>query len=103
MGNGDEASGDGWKFHGRGLIQLTGRSNYEAFASEMGMDVDAAVEYLATPEGAAMSAAWFWDKHDLNKWSDDKDVLTVTKKINGGTLGLEDRKALFEEALTVFA
>jgi len=102
MGNGDEDSGDGWKFHGRGLIQLTGRTNYEVFAADIGMNVDAAVEYLSTPEGAAMSAGWFWNKHNLNKWSDEQDVLTVTKKINGGTIGFEERKELFEEALTLF-
>jgi len=102
MGNGPETSGDGWKFHGRGLIQLTGRTNYEVFAADIGMNVDAAVEYLSTPEGAAMSAGWFWNKHNLNKWSDEQDVLTVTKKINGGTIGFEERKELFEEALTLF-
>jgi len=103
MGNGDEESGDGYKFRGRGLIQLTGRSNYESFAEDVGMDADAAVEYLATPEGAAMSAAWFWDQHDLNEYADKGDTLTVTKRINGGTIGLEERKELYEEALTVFA
>jgi len=103
MGNGDEESGDGYKFRGRGLIQLTGRNNYESFAEDMGMELDAAVEYLGTPEGAAMSAGWFWDQHDLNDWADKNDVVTVTKKINGGTIGLEERKELFEEALSVFA
>ena len=103
MGNGDEESGDGYKFRGRGLIQLTGRNNYESFAEDMEMDLDAAVEYLGTPEGAAMSAGWFWDQHDLNDWADKGDVVTVTKKINGGTIGLEDRKELYEEALSVFA
>ena len=103
MGNGDEESGDGYKFRGRGLIQLTGRNNYESFAEDMEMDLDAAVEYLGTPEGAAMSAGWFWDQHDLNDWADKGDVVTVTKKINGGTIGLEDRKELYEEALNVFA
>lgn len=103
MGNGDEHSGDGYKFRGRGLIQLTGRDNYESFAEDMEMDLDAAVQYLSTPEGAAMSAGWFWDQHDLNDWADKNDVKTVTKKINGGTIGLEEREELFEEALGVFS
>jgi putative chitinase len=103
MGNGPETSGDGYKFRGRGLIQLTGRANYESFAEDMEMDLDAAVAYLGTPEGAAMSAGWFWDQHDLNDWADKQDVTTVTKKINGGTIGLAERKELFEEALEIFA
>jgi len=58
---------------------------------------------MSTPEGAAMSAAWFWDQHNLNKWADEQDCVTVTKKINGGEIGLSERKELFEEALKVFA
>jgi len=103
MGNGDEDSGDGYKFRGRGLVQLTGRDNYTKFAEAVGMDADSVVDYMSTPEGAAMSAAWFWDQHNLNKWADEQDCVTVTKKINGGTIGLEERKDLFEEALKVFA
>jgi putative chitinase len=102
MGNGDEASGDGWKFCGRGLIQLTGRTNYTAFAEYMSMSVEEVVDYLETEEGAAMSAGWFWDSRDLNQWADKGDVLTVTKKINGGTIGLEDRKKHYQEALETF-
>jgi putative chitinase len=103
MGNGDEESGDGYKFRGRGLIELTGRDNYESFAEDMGMDLDAAVAYLGTPEGAAMSAGWFWDQHDLNELADAGDVTRCTKKINGGTIGLEERTELYEEAKTIFA
>ena len=103
MGNGDEASGDGYKFRGRGLIQLTGRSNYQSFADDIEMDIDDAVEYLGTPEGAAMSAAWFWNKNGLNRFADTGDVVTTTKRINGGTNGLADRTELYNEALTVFA
>jgi len=103
MGNGDEASGDGYKYCGRGLIQLTGYSNYSHFADDLGMSVDDAVHYLETPEGAAMSAAWFWNKNGLNVVADAGDILKCTKRINGGTIGLEERTALYEEALQLFA
>jgi len=103
MGNGDEDSGDGYKFHGRGLIQLTGRSNYESFAEDLSMELDEAVEYLKTPEGAAMSAGWFWNKNNLNHYADNEDVVGATKRINGGTIGLAERKELYEEAKTTFA
>lgn len=91
MGNGDEASGDGFKYRGRGLIQLTGHDNYTLFATDMGMTIDEAIEYLETYEGAAMSAAWFWWKNNLNVLADQEDMKTLTKRINGGTIGLEDR------------
>lgn len=91
MGNGDEASGDGFKYRGRGLIQLTGHDNYAAFAADMGMTIDEAIEYLETYEGAAMSAAWFWWKNNLNDLADQEDMKTLTKRINGGSIGLEDR------------
>jgi len=103
MGNGDEDSGDGFKFCGRGLIQLTGRDNYTRFAHDMGMELEAAVEYLGTPEGATMSAGWFWNKNGLNPLADAGDTVHCTKKINGGTIGLEERTALYEEALQLFA
>jgi putative chitinase len=102
MGNGDEDSGDGYNFRGRGLIQLTGRDNYNNFANDMSMTIDSAVTYLETPEGAAMSAAWFWDKHGLNDFADAGDILSVTKRINGGTNGLQDRTNLYQLALTIF-
>jgi putative chitinase len=101
MGNGDEASGDGWKFCGRGLIQLTGRSNYQAFADSIETDIEDIPEYLATFEGSCQSAAWFWETNNLNKWADAGDILTLTKKINGGVLGLADRQKHYEHALHV--
>lgn len=101
MGNGNEASGDGWRFCGRGLIQLTGRNNYEAFAESIETPVEEIPEYLATFEGAAQSACWFWDTNELNKWADKGDMVTLTKKINGGTLGLEDRIKHYKHALEV--
>ena len=103
MGNGDEASGDGYKYCGRGLIQLTGFSNYSHFADDLSMSIDDAVHYLETPEGAAMSAAWFWNKNGLNSVADAGDILKCTKRINGGTIGLDERTALYEEALKLFA
>jgi putative chitinase len=103
MGNGDEESGDGYRFRGRGAIQLTGRDNYTHCGNDLGVDLIENPDYLTTPEGAIMSAAWFWNSRDLNKWADEQDVVTVTKKINGGTIGLDERKALFEEALEIFA
>jgi len=103
MGNGDEASGDGYRYCGRGLIQLTGKSNYKAFADDMEWSLEDAVESLKVPEGAAWSAGWFWDSRELNDWADKGDVLTVTKKINGGTIGLEDRKSHYEAALQIFS
>lgn len=102
MGNGDEASGDGFRYRGRGLIQLTGKNNYSAMAADMGVSVEECAEYLETPEGACESAAWFWNKNGLNALADSDDVTAVTKRINGGTIGLEDREkhtAEFKELL----
>jgi putative chitinase len=101
MGNSNEASGDGWKYRGRGLIQLTGKSNYQAFANSIGVTVEKASEYLATLEGAAESAAWFWKKNNLNELADKGDTLAITKRINGGTNGLDDRVKKYNEALNI--
>jgi len=103
MGNGPPESGDGYRYCGRGLIQLTGKSNYQAFATDMNMDLAEATEWLETAEGAAWSAGWFWDSRELNQWADRGDVLTVTKKINGGTIGLKDREEHYAAALEIFA
>ena len=101
MGNGPEATGDGWRFCGRGLIQLTGRNNYQNFADSIETPVEDIPAYLQTFEGAVQSACWFWETNNLNRWSDQGDVLTVTKKINGGTLGLADRTKHYQHALHV--
>jgi putative chitinase len=98
MGNGDEQSGDGFRFCGRGLIQLTGRDNYTFFAGSLDIPVEEAAEYLQTFEGAVQSACWFWETNNLNQWADKDDILTLTKRINGGTIGLEDRKKHYEHA-----
>lgn len=102
MGNGDEDSGDGYKYRGRGLIQLTGHDNYKHFSDSMGIGIDEAVAYLETPEGAAMSAAWFWNSRHLNAVADAGDVVKATKLINGGNIGLKEREELYEEALEIF-
>lgn len=97
--------GDGWKYRGRGLIQITGRDNYAACSKALFGD-DRLLrnpELLEQPEWACMSAAWFWDSRGLNSLAGKGDIVGVTKKINGGTNGLEDRKALYEKALKVLA
>ena len=99
MSNGDESSGDGYRFCGRGLIQLTGRANYTKFANDLGMSLEETVAYLETPNGAVSSAGWFWDNNKLNQYCDSGDFVTLTKRINGGTIGLEDRKHHFELAM----
>jgi putative chitinase len=102
MGNGPEESGDGWKFCGRGLIQLTGKDNYTFFAASLDIPLDEASEYLETFEGAVQSACFFWESNNLNQWADKGDILTLTKRINGGTIGLEDRIKHYNHALHIF-
>ena len=101
MGNGDEASGDGFRYLGRGLIQLTGKENYSWFAASLEIPVEDVAEYLGTFEGAVQSACWFWETNNLNKWADSGDIVTLSKRINGGTIGLEDRIKHYNHALHV--
>lgn len=101
MGNGDEASGDGWRFRGRGLIQITGRAAYEQFAQAMAMTLDQAVEHAATQAGAADSAAWFWSTNKLNPLADTWSIDVITRKINGGMNGAAERSRLCQAALHV--
>ena len=101
MGNGPEESGDGFKFCGRGLIQLTGKDNYSRYAQATEQSLDEASEHLTTFEGCVQSAAWFWEANNLNQFADSGDILTMTKRINGGTLGLEDRQNHYQHALQV--
>jgi putative chitinase len=101
MGNGDESSGDGFRYCGRGLIQLTGKDNYSWFAASVGITVEEASEYLQTFEGAAQSACWFWESNNLNRFADVGDIKGLTKAINGGYIGLEDREKHYEHALHV--
>ena len=101
MGNGDEASGDGWAYAGKGLIQLTGKDNYSWFAASIETPLEQIPEYLQTFEGAVQSACWFWEANNLNQWADAGDILTLTKRINGGTIGLDDRIKHYKHALHV--
>lgn len=101
MGNGDEASGDGFRYRGRGLIQLTGKQNYSWFAASLEITPEEASEYLQTFEGAAQSACWFWETNKLNQWADAGDIVTLTRRINGGTIGLDDRIKHYKHALHV--
>lgn len=102
MGNGPEESGDGYRYCGRGLIQLTGHDNYQAFADSIETPIEELPEYLSTFEGAVQSACWFWETNNLNQWADKGDILTLTKRINGGTIGLDDRIKHYNHALHVF-
>lgn len=98
---GNTQQGDGRRYLGRGLIQLTGRSNYEQVARALGVDVVAVPQLVEAPDLAALSAAWFWNSRNLNRPADDDDFLLITKRINGGTNGLEDRRALLVKAKQV--
>lgn len=103
MGNGDEASGDGWKYRGRGLIQLTGKDNYTR-CSKAFFDDDTLLndpDLLLQPYYALNSACWFWNENNLNKLADEQNIKMMTKKINGGFIGLEDRIAHYNHAVDV--
>jgi putative chitinase len=102
MGNGPEETGDGFRYCGRGLIQLTGRANYEAFADSIESTPEEVSEYLGTFEGAVQSACWFWETNNLNQYADSDDIKTMTKRINGGFIGLADREKHYEHAKHVF-
>jgi putative chitinase len=103
MGNRDEASGDGWRFRGAGFLQLTGHSNFWHASQALGEDFVMQPELVRTPKYAAMTAGWFWQTHRLNQYADSGDYLTLTKRINGGTIGLEDRKKHINEALHILS
>lgn len=101
MGNGDFISGDGWRYCGRGLIQLTGKNNYQLFADSIQMNIEDVPEYLVTFDGAVHSACWFWKSNNLNSFSDVGDIKGLTRAINGGYNGLDDRIKHYEHALRV--
>lgn len=101
MGNGPEESGDGFRYCGRGLIQLTGKDNYTRYAQSTEQTVEEAAEHLTTFEGCVQSAAWFWEANNLNACADSGDIVKMTKIINGGTLGLEDRIKHYKHACQV--
>ena len=101
MGNTEDT--DGWRYHGRGLIQLTGKDNYANCGSSMGVDLLGDPDRLLDPTYAVLSAAWFWAKHGLNQLADIGDTVTLTKRINGGTIGLDDRLARTDKALKILS
>jgi len=101
MGNGAEELGDGSKYHGRGLIQLTGKENYARCGEALNVDLINQPGLLAQPHYACMSAGWFWNKKGLNALADAGDYETMTKRINGGLIGLDDRKAKIAKAISV--
>ena len=101
MDNGDTDSGDGWRFRGGGILQLTGRYNYTQFGKAEDKTAEEATEFVRSPIGALASACWFWDTNNINKYCDNQDITGMTKRINGGTIGLEDRKKHYAHALEV--
>ena len=102
MGNGDEASGDGWKYRGRGLIQLTGKDNYAAFAMKCDNEALTKPDLVAETDLAAESAGWFWSTRNLNNYADEGNVEGMTRRINGGTNGLDDRQARYDKLMSYF-
>lgn len=100
MGNGNEESGDGWKYKGIGAIQITGRNNHTLYATHKEMTIDESLKYLETIEGACDSAGWFWWSNKLDKVC--HDFLTLTKRINGGTHGILDRTDKFNKLYAIF-
>lgn len=106
MGNGDEASGDGWRYRGRGLLMMTGRANYRTAGEALGLDLEAAPELLEQPLPAALAAAQFWSTHGLNQVADAGDEAAfgrITRVINGGTHGLESRLQYWTQAKNVLS
>jgi len=101
LGNGDESSGDGWKYRGRGLIQLTGKYNYQAFANSIGMNLEDVVGHLETKQGAVEAACFFWTNNKLNSYADVGDIKGMTKVINGGYIGLPEREENYKKALNI--
>ena len=99
MGNGPAESGDGWKYRGRGLKQLTGKDNYARCGQALGVDLVAEPDLLLSPIYAARSAGWFWKANSLSTFADAGDIKGMTKKINGGFIGLEQRQKLYDKVL----
>ena len=98
MGNGSVESQEGWKYRGRGILQITGKSNYVNLTLNTGIDFVSNPDLLKEPAYALISACFFWKNNNLNRFADKKDVLSLSKAINGGIIGLEHRKALYEKA-----
>ena len=103
MGNRDESSGDGYRFRGRGCIQLTGHSNYYHAGQACGVDFVMSPDLVGTPKYAAITAGWFWSTHNCNTFAENQDWIALTKKINGGTIGLSQRIEHTEKAISVLS
>lgn len=103
MGNGSENSGDGWRYKGRGLIQITGKNNYQSFSDYMEMSIEDIPDYLETFEGALISACWYWEANKLNEFADKEDIKGLTRKINGGYNGLQDRIDKYNEIIEILS
>ena len=99
MGNGPAESGEGWKYRGRGLKQLTGKDNYARCGHDLGLDLIGNPDLLLEPMAAARSAGWFWKTNNLSTFADNNDIKGMTKKINGGYIGLEARQALYDKVM----
>lgn len=97
MGNGPESSGDGWKYRGRGVIMITGKDNYTTLSKDTGIDFVKKPQLLEQMDYAIMSGGWYWNKNNLNTIADKDDILTITKRINGGTIGIESRKEILQK------
>ena len=102
MGNGTAESGEGWKYRGRGLKQLTGKDNYKRCGEALGVDLVTNPDLLLEPMFAARSAGWFWKVNNLSSFADNADIKGMTKKINGGYIGLEQRQALYNKIMAAF-
>lgn len=100
LGNGSEVSGDGWRYRGRGVIQITGKTNYQACGQGLGLPLVSSPELLEDTVNAFRSAGWYWKSHKCNTYADNGDFIGLTMSINGGTNGLEDRKAYYLRAIT---
>lgn len=100
---GNTEQGDGWKFRGRGIIQITGRNNYAAFGRTVGMSAEEAAEYITTKQGALESACWFWKTNNINSIADRGDVDAMTRAVNGGTNGIDDRRRRWNDALSILS
>lgn len=103
LGNSDSNSGEGWKYRGRGLIQTTGKNNYRDLSWKFGIDFVGNPALLLEPVNAALAAGYYWDKNNLNRLADQNDIKAISRIINGGTIGLEDRISRYEKAKTILS
>lgn len=103
MGNSTEESGDGWKYKGRGIIQITGKNNYSKFAESINLDLEEIPDFLETFDGAILSACWYWKTNNLNRFADNEDIKGLTRAINGGYIGLEDRIKKYNHIKTILS